>query len=401
MEGADNPKQNNYYVNGDIEGSQDNVYFSVNIKYYNPPYIILINNNIIKNEEKEEKIHNIFVIPYLEGIKIIDYLKKITQIIDNKLAKFKSEFMKLPETIKNEIKILGININEKETINRDKYVEIINKLKENKSKDLEQLITNHKDYEIYATIFKDIEDLGEIYIYDNMGVLLRTVNIKKDKIDNNTLLKTSIESKLVSRSIIPYIPLTYDDFNNILNLFNDNKDYILDLMNLAYDDEEPKQKEKLAEQHKSVKKKKINSNNLLLQFFNLFNKINNFDNIYAGINLYNDYIHKNDLLENMQQMTDDKEISIFSKNIYDNIQKHIKENISEIKDETVNLIIIFIKFFNRNENISIKDSLLNMLFLPIKLNETEKELSGGRIDYKQKYMKYKQKYHLLKQSLNK
>ena len=123
--------------------------------------------------------------------------------------------MKLPETIKNEIKILGININEKETINRDKYVEIINKLKENKSKDLEQLITNHI---YYVKIFKDIEDLGEIYIYDNMGVLLRTVNIKKDKIDNNTLLKSSIESKLVSRSIIPYIPLTYDDFNNILNL---------------------------------------------------------------------------------------------------------------------------------------------------------------------------------------
>jgi len=46
-------------------------------------------------------------------------------------------------------------------------------------------------------------------------------------------------------------------------------------------------------------------------------------------------------------------------------------------------------------------SLLNMLFIPIKLNETEKELSGGNINYKQKYMKYKQKYMKLKKSLNK
>jgi hypothetical protein len=298
------------------------------------------------------------MIPYLEGIKIIDYIRKIK--------------IKLPE-----------NINIKNQYLQTKTKKELNDKESKTEKEEEYLIELQKKIEKIEEIIKintikseELKNLNDIHIYDNMGVLLYS-SVKRS---NDTLIqeknefnkaKFALTSRIISKAILPSIPITYDDYYKILLYFEEEKDFIINLMHASIQEDS-----------------KLKQDKLFDRFHTLLSNTTDIKIINNCITLYNDFINVNK----------DK---IKKENLYDLFKQHIIKNYTThykttLDDNSIKVIIYYIKFFNR-EN---EDTKYNIIF-PIGISATSLVIQKGGFNnnYKNKYIKYKIKYMNLKNKL--
>jgi len=202
----------------------------------------------------------------------------------------------------------------------------------------------------------NLQLIGKLFIFDNMGILLKSINTNETYTKN--IVEYSLFCKLIFKFILDTVNISYYDYEIILNIDENKLDIIKKILQNG-----------LTESKSHIELRFTN-------FYKIFLNINtdNINIIRENIKLYNSLIKEKNY-ENID---------------YQIINSRIKGD-EKIKDITIKLI----KFFNNHT----KDE--NNIFIDIELDKFKASpINGGYFDkFKQKYLKYKQKYLELKRYL--